>query len=113
MQGDVQMLDSTWLQSQCLASKLKYICLSFIYYNSNGEACQRLHESCGFQSLHSLKLTVFVEAFCEKYLKEGTDVLDPHLAVRDVFICNDVSASVLEVLDDCDRNGWTLVVSSV
>jgi hypothetical protein len=111
-QSDVNMFDSTWLHEQCLTAKRSYMCLAFIYYNSDGKACRQLHESCGFNSIHSLKLTVFIDAFCKKYLREGTDVLDPGLVVHDAFICNDVSASILEVLEDCDRNGWTLVASS-
>jgi len=109
---DVNMLDCTWLHEQRLAAKRTYLCLAFIYYNGNGEACQKLHESCGFNSLHSLKLAAFTNSFCEKYLATGTDVLDPSLNVQAAFTCDDVSASILEVLADCDSNGWKLNVSS-
>ena len=78
LRSDVNMFDSTWLHEQCLTAKRSYICLAFIYYNSDGKACRQLHESCGFNSIHSLKLTVFIDAFCKKYLREGTGgALDP------------------------------------
>jgi hypothetical protein len=112
-EDDVQMIDADWLLCQAAQAHKEYSCISYIFQNCNGEACQKLHECCGHNTLHSSKLKVFVEAFCRTYL-ENTEAcgLDARLALDSaVFTCHDPSACVLEILAQCDRKGWLLKTS--
>ena len=42
-------------------------CLSYIFQNCNVEVCQTLHECCGHNTIHPLKLKVFIQTFCQTY----------------------------------------------
>ncbi len=110
---DVQMIDADWLLCQAAQAHKEYTCIAYIFQNCDGEACQKLHECCGHNTLHSLKLKVFIQAFCQSYM-EITEVfgLDTQLAPdSSVFTCDDPSACVLKILDQCDREGWLLKTS--
>ena len=90
-----------------------YISSTYIFQNCNVEVCQTLHECCGHNTIHSLKLKVFIQTFCQTYTQtiEVFD-LDAQLAPHSsAFTCHDPSACVLEILDQCDRDGWLLKTS--
>ena len=87
-QTDAQTIDAAWLLRQRLSQALKeWLRLEFLHQRAGEEACQRLHDSCGNNSLYSLQLKAFIEALTNQEISDR-DFITP-LNVNTTLACGD------------------------
>ena len=105
--------DLSWVIEMKNQALLEYNCLEYIFSNCDGMSLQRLHDACGYNTLHSLKLKSFIQVFCEKFLTAGVGFMgvDGQGVPKRVWSCRNPSACVIHTIEECNRTGWLLKTS--